>query len=677
MKQVKINRMRLSYFKGIKAKTIDFGQGTTVISGPNACGKSTIVDAFFWALWGKNANGESDTKFPIKTNDEHGVEIPHVEHEVELTLFVDGATQVFRRTLVPEYDKQDNLKGNHTDYMWNDVPMKKKEYDAKVAEVIDENVFKLITSPYAFMTLGWLQQREMLMKMAGNVTDEEVVNGDPELANVIEWLTGKTIEELKKELDNKIKRVNEQMRDIPARVDEVQRSMPEAPDMEALTAEKAQVTEEMETLDKMQKNESEAMKAVEKRRSELVRQQTELKWKQTQVLNEAQREERNDIHRQNATYNEAEAKTKVLQQRERDDRMACEAKDKSIRATYDIIKGRIDEIEQNLAGLREEWGRVNGEKFSADEVLRCPLYGHGCTDAQACAKYDEGEQEAYEKFCIDKKAKLEKITKQGQSMAKVLKEQQAGLKDLEQQAEDNKAAYEAAQQKTAAEMAEARQAMNDHPKRPLISTIKGEDLPEWVKLQNEIDELQKAIDGMEMSFGKEDTSQDAMVKKYALRQRLDEITRKMMAKDTIKAAEDRIVELEAQLHALGAEKASLEYRRQLVNDFELRKCGIVTDRVNEMFHLVKWRMFQRQVNGEEVPACVALVNGVPWYYANQAARINAGIDVATVVGGSYGVSAPMFLDQAESVGKFYDPGTSQQIRLRHDPAMTEMQIVTT
>ena len=53
--------------------------------------------------------------------------------------------------------------------------MKKKEYDEKIHEIIDEEVFKLITSPYAFLSLDWKTQRDMLVKMAGGaVTDGEI-----------------------------------------------------------------------------------------------------------------------------------------------------------------------------------------------------------------------------------------------------------------------------------------------------------------------------------------------------------------------------------------------------------------------------------------------------------------------------------------------------------------------
>ena len=81
MKKVTLKNITLVNFKGIKSLTVNFGQ-VTEISGANATGKSTIADAFNWVLFGKDAAGNSDTKFGIKTNDLDGKPIPKIDHEV-------------------------------------------------------------------------------------------------------------------------------------------------------------------------------------------------------------------------------------------------------------------------------------------------------------------------------------------------------------------------------------------------------------------------------------------------------------------------------------------------------------------------------------------------------------------------------------------------------------------
>ena len=55
------------------------------------------------------------------------------------------------------------------------MPLKTKtEYDAKVAALIPEDLFKVITDPYYFLTLHWKAQREYLLRMAGTISDSDI-----------------------------------------------------------------------------------------------------------------------------------------------------------------------------------------------------------------------------------------------------------------------------------------------------------------------------------------------------------------------------------------------------------------------------------------------------------------------------------------------------------------------
>ncbi len=49
-----LNRLIIKHFKGIKALEVNFSHHTN-ISGDNATGKTSIMDAFLWLLFGKDS----------------------------------------------------------------------------------------------------------------------------------------------------------------------------------------------------------------------------------------------------------------------------------------------------------------------------------------------------------------------------------------------------------------------------------------------------------------------------------------------------------------------------------------------------------------------------------------------------------------------------------------------
>ena len=64
-------------------------------------------------------------------------------------------------------------------------------------------------------------------------------------------------------------------------------------------------------------------------------------------------------------------------------------------------------------------------------------------------------------------------------------------------------------------------------------------------------------------------------------------------------------------------------------------------------------MFKTQINGGEQEDCEALVGGVPYSRSlNNAARINAGLDIVNAFSRHYNVSAPVFVDNAEASNHF-------------------------
>jgi len=229
---INLRKLKLSYFKGFRSFEIVITGDTAVIAGKNATGKSTIFDAFLWLLFGKDSLGNAD--FQIKTV-ENGKEISRVEHTVEGVLEIDGHKTTLTRTLKENWIKprgaeKEILKGNETLCLWDGVPISVSEYQKKISEIIDEKTFRLITDLRYFHSLKTDERRSILIALAGDISDDAILNSVDEFAELIEILKNSNYSDLIKKINAEKKRIKESINAIPIRIDEIYKSMPESID---------------------------------------------------------------------------------------------------------------------------------------------------------------------------------------------------------------------------------------------------------------------------------------------------------------------------------------------------------------------------------------------------------------------------------------------------------------
>src|SRR3990172_12882039 len=103
MKNITLKSLTLTNFKGIRNISIDFN-GHTDISGDNGTGKTTLMDAFIWLLFGKDSTDRKD--FEIKTLDADNRAIAKIEHEVSAIMEIDGTPISLKRVLREKWQKK-------------------------------------------------------------------------------------------------------------------------------------------------------------------------------------------------------------------------------------------------------------------------------------------------------------------------------------------------------------------------------------------------------------------------------------------------------------------------------------------------------------------------------------------------------------------------------------------
>jgi hypothetical protein len=223
MKTIILKSLTMINWKGEENRTTNFNERETTIAGDNGIGKTRHKEAFLWLLFGKDSQGRKD--FEIKTRQANGDVIHKLDNIVGGVLLVDGSELRLKRILTEEWIKvrgqeKETFKGNKTVTYWNDTPITITEYQRRINEIVDETVFKIITNPLYFTSMKWQEQREVLLKLAGTVSDNEVAAKDLRFKDLFQRVEGKTFDDFKKELAYKKKKYIDELNKIQSKIEQ-------------------------------------------------------------------------------------------------------------------------------------------------------------------------------------------------------------------------------------------------------------------------------------------------------------------------------------------------------------------------------------------------------------------------------------------------------------------------
>lgn len=637
MKTVVIKKLQFVNFKGLRDLTVEFDDRLTEIYGKNGLGKTSIFDGFIWLLFGKNS--EDRKQFGIKTYDANGKIIPKLPHEVSAVLLVDGEVVTLCRRFTEKWQKKrgsavEEFVGHEEERLYNDVPCSVKEWNEKIAAICPEQVFKFITNPRYFTAQSVDTQRAMLFRMAGGISDEEIAAGNADFAALLASLTGKTMDEYKKEIAAKKRRLKTEIEAIPERIDERKRDVPAAEDWAALETELKAKQESLAQVEAQLADAAKAYAAANEARLADVRKIGNLKTErlnlELKIKNEVQALYRSDKAKQRAAAEDLE--------RAKRDKASAERDLASARAELDACTKR-------RAELIEQWQSINGRRLVFDEnEFICPT----CKRRFEIEEIESRQQEITENFNRRNAADLEENNRRGKENKARMEEMQSHIADCE--------ARIAKQGKIIAEI-EASGILTANLIEPdATPTIEAN--AEYIAIGKQIAELEKSVE-QPVSASEDELLRDG---RNSLIEGIDSLKKRLMKREEIERNNQRIAELEKALKAQSEELAQLEGVEFTMTAFSKARAEAIEGKVNGLFDFVKFRLFETQINGSEVETCEAMVNGVPFSDANTAGQFNAGIDIINAICRFEGISAPIFADGSESVNTLH-PTQSQVVRL--------------
>lgn len=634
MKKVKIESLTLVNFKGIKNITIPFDVVTN-ISGDNATGKTTIVDAFQWLLFGKNSQDVKD--FNIKTLTETGEAIHRLEHSVECVLYIDDETLKLKRVLKEKWIKKrgeaiEEFTGHETSTYYNDVPCNVSDFQKKISEIIDEKLFKLLTSVTYFNSLKKEEKRQILTNIAGNIDVNSIF--DNTLLELHQKMTSekKTIAEVKAETSASISKLKKEIEVIPPKIQELELQLKQLQnidkekiqrEIDVLIYEINKITTEIEDSTKIPVNIQEQIDKKNKAVFDLSINISEIESKLRDELIKKQSEINNQI-------------------------FASTQKKNQISNNIELIKNRINSnkikisiIDKELQELRIKFTTESEKTFNDDITKECPT----CKRLYDIDMINEQTQTAKDNFNLIKVENLENINKEG-----VNKNELKSTIELEI-TKDNELIL-----KLQKELAEI-------PTEYITNNVETE-IIETLAQNKEYNELKASLEktkNTEILFDRKDVS-TLREKRTEYENKIDFAKTAIARYDVLKESEKRVKELETEYKELLQKKANLERLDFQISNFNKKVSEMITNKVNQLFKYVNFRMFNIQINGGIEETCVTLINGVPYDDANGAAKINAGLDIINTLSNFYKIQAPVFIDNAESVTQLIDT-ECQSIRL--------------
>lgn len=638
MKEIKIKEMHLVNFKGVRELQIQFNDGMTTICGRNGSGKTTILDAFTWLLFGKDSQDRK--QFNIKTLDENSVPIPQLPHEVSAILLVDGKevrlcrryNEIWRRRqgrAVTEFD------GHDEERLYDDVPLKVKDWQDKINAIVEESVFKFITIPSYFPTRKPEVQREMLFNMAGRITDEEIARGNEQHTALLKALDGRTMAEYKLAVSAKKNRLKDEAKGIPDRIDERKRSMPQEEDWDKLQSDLEGFERELADIDKQIGDIAETHRANDKRRRDMSNHLSDLEKQRDKRKYEIESEVSKDYYK--ALQKESDHNSDIRTKEAERDRL-IEERDEQQKV--------IDGCHQTRENLVAEWKEIKAKRLVFDpNAFICPT----CKCELDADDIERKREELTENFNQSKANELAENQQKGKANKEKMEKAEAKKKELDGQIA-----------KLTDEITKMQSVTFASVEEPDATEAIAND----AKIQELDAEIEKAKADLEADTNTEDQDTEALQqRKSEINTEISDIKIRLAKREDIEKDNKRIAELEEQLRKLNNEIAEQEGIEMQMLEFSKERAAAIESRVNGMFKMVRFKMFDTLVNGSEVETCVATVDGVPYDDGlNNAKCINAGIDIINAICAHIGVRAPIFIDNAESVNEII-PTDSQLVRL--------------
>lgn len=642
---LKLKQLIIKDFQGIKEQSFNFDGQNATIYGQNGSGKTTTATALQWLLFDKNLQGKQIDVVPLdEENNELYESIPHVTAVFDK----DGQELKLTKESFPKYMKnkmtgaKEYTKSRTGKQYIDDVPFTITNFKKEISELIDEDVFKLVTNIHTFNDLHWTDRRKILFEVCGQFTDAEIIESNKELEPLVEILKNKSVEDQKKVIKDKLKKTNDDIEDIPVRINEATLSKVEVTNTDINVDEVKQQIADFESQIHSINNGSEEIEL----RNQISQKKNELKLIEQNHSSDNQSNINNlksKLSLEESNKLNFESKVRMINQSINDNKTNRELKLKE----YKEVDAEIKEVE------------ASEHVATVDDTCSC------CGQALPSEKIESTKQKALEQFNKNKSLKLEQLNQRKQTLLEQGKQFKPTIEKLESDLQT--------EQKKVDDVQKVIDSLKSRIESLSNELIPVNETNKYKSILEEINQLNHQRSNIaEMNKEKVNAIREEI---YKLDQKVLEFNKHQANIDNNKRIDERIKELRIQEEELISIKEELNYQLYLIDEFNRTKVKTIEESINNKFKMARFKLFDEKKNGNIEETCITTFVGIEFGRGlNTAAMINVGLDIINTLTAHYNVYAPIFIDNAESVTNVYQTN-SQQIELKVSEDDSKLRLI--
>lgn len=634
MKAIQLKSLTLRNWRGEKERTTEFNLGSvTRICGRNGLGKSRHMDAFSWLLFGKDSKDRKD--YNLRTVDENGNALQRCECSVEGTLLVDGVEITIKREYKEKWTKprgqaEEVFGGNVTECTWNGVPVRVGDYKERInKEIIDESLFKMLTNTEYFLSLKPDVQREALLAIAGVKSDAEIAESNEDFVALLDMLSGKSLSDYRKQVAAEKKRLKAQASEIQPRIDQTEKMKPEADDWDMLQGMLDEKKNELEEVAELLNSADARKQSALDKKAALNREKKSLEQQQQDIINDERKRLQAEADKQNEKRTSIEKELKNIHS----ERSDCNIDISRTQTRIDYLNQEINNITDELAKLRSEWSAIRATQYTGSDI--CPHCGQRLPEDML--------QDARNKFEEYKAKQLSDNQSKGKSLASQLASYKEELASRKEELDKLNQKLTSIDECISGLYAQ----LNTVPKVVASEPI-ADKIPAYVEAKKRLEAIAQEAEGVVTK----QTDESLLERQKMVQTSIKNIEATLNNRTAIAKADKEIARLEAEGRDLAQKIADIEKREYVAAQFSRARIEDCESRLNSLFGMVKWKLFDTTLEGNEFETCIPMIDGIAYGTCNTAKQINAGIDITSTLAKHYEVYAPMFIDRAESVNTF-------------------------